>query len=149
MIRGPRTQLLVRMAYEGSRFRGVPPQPGLPTVTDAVRARVEAAFGGRARSLIFAARTDAGVHAVENLATCWLHEDLASDRLAEGLRQLADPREDGLLACVAVPVPMSVFARTVGQAKHYRYRLEGKHDPAWIAHLRTLDLARRRDPALP
>lgn len=140
-----RTQLLVRTAYDGSLFRGVTPQPGLPTVGGALRARLEGAFGVRARSLVVAARTDAGVHAVENLATCWLGEEV---RIEAGLARLRGPG-GGLLDCQAVVVPRSVFARTVGVSKHYRYRLEGGHDPGFIAELRLRDLAARKDPGLP
>ena len=142
--RGPRTSLLLRCAYDGSMLFGVSPQQGLPTVSAALRARVEQAFGHRARSLVVAARTDAGVHAVENLATCWLGAEL--DPTA-GLAHLSTPRADGLLAVQGRVVPHDVFSRTLGRSKRYRYRLEGGHDPALIAHLRELDLAGRSDPA--
>jgi tRNA pseudouridine38-40 synthase len=144
--RGPRTSLLLRCAYDGSLLHGVTPQRGLPTVADALRARVEEAFGHRARCLVVAARTDAGVHAVENLATCWLGAEVDP---APALARLSEARADGLLAVQGRVVPHDVFARSLGGAKRYRYRLEGGHDPALIAHLRELDLAGRADPTLP
>ncbi|MCK6502033.1 hypothetical protein L6R53_01280 [Myxococcota bacterium] len=144
--RGPRTSLLLRCAYDGSLLHGVTPQRGLPTVADALRARVQDAFGHRPRCLVVAARTDAGVHAVENLATCWLG---AEPDLAAGLRALSQPRADGLLAVEGRVVAHDVFARTLGSTKRYRYRLEGGHDPALIADLRQRDLAGRADPTLP
>ena len=42
-----RVQLLIELGYDGRRFYGVTPQPGLPTVADALTARIEAAFGVR------------------------------------------------------------------------------------------------------
>ena len=144
--RGPRTSLLLRLSYDGSRFYGVSPQPGLPTVAAALRARLEAAFPHRPRSLVLAALTDAGVHAVENMATCWLPEALDA---SDGLQRLAAPREDGLLRVEGRVVPPHVFARTLAGSKHYRYRLEGGHDPAEIAWLRQQDLGCRADPERP
>ncbi len=139
---GGRCQLLLRLGYEGSGFFGVTPQPGRPTVLDAARARVEGALRVRARSLQVAARTDAGVHAVENFATCWVRD--APDAIA-GLQQLDGAERDGL-RLQARAVPIHVFARTLGRGKHYRYRIEPEHDPAWIADIRQRDLARRRTP---
>lgn len=139
MHTGPRTSLLLRLGYEGSRFFGVSPQPGRPTVALALRERVEASFGRAPRALVVTSRTDAGVHAVENLATCWFPVDLAPAELAAGLAALRGERGDGLLDVEAAVVAPSVFARGIGRSKTYRYRLEGGHDPALIARLREED----------
>lgn len=153
MSRGPRTTLLLRCAYDGSMLHGVTPQQGQATVAGALRARVEEAFGLRARSLVVAARTDAGVHAVENLATCWLGAEVEGEREAVALAALARPRSDGLSRVEGRRVPDQVFARALGSGgpatKRYRYRIEGGHDPAFIAALREVDLAGRADPTLP
>ncbi len=149
MQRGPRTQLLLRLGYEGSAFFGVSPQPGRPTVALALQQRVEASFGMPARALVVASRTDAGVHAVENLATCWFPVELDPAELALKTASLRGERGDGLLDVEAAIVPASVFARGLGSGKIYRYRLEGGHDPALIARLRELELQRPRPPLPP
>lgn len=116
-----RLQLLVRLGYDGSRFHGVAPQPALPTVHAALARRLHDAAGCRPRALAFAARTDRGVHARENLATCWFPAGTA----AEGLgARLAVERDDGLQGVQAEQVPPSTYARGLSVAKQYRYRVE-------------------------
>jgi tRNA pseudouridine38-40 synthase len=148
MQRGPRTQLLLRLGYEGSAFFGVSPQPGRPTVALALQQRIEASFGMPPRALVVASRTDAGVHAVENLATCWFPVELDPREVQARAAALRGERGDGLLDVEAAVVSSSVFARGLGSGKIYRYRLEGGHDPALIARLRELELQRPR-PSLP
>lgn len=116
-----RIQLLIRFGYDGSRFHGLQPQGHLPTAGQALRTRVEAAAGQRARALCFAARTDAGVHAFANLATCWLVGPLDEARI---LADIARPQDDGLVLVRAEIVPSSVHARGAARGKRYRYVLE-------------------------
>lgn len=149
MQRGPRTQLLLRLGYDGSAFFGVSPQPGRPTVALALRQRIEASFGLEPRALVVASRTDAGVHAVENLATCWFPVELDPSDVEARAARLRGQLGDGLLDVEAALVPASVFARGIGSGKIYRYRLEGGHDPALIARLREEDLLRPRQSPLP
>lgn len=116
-----RHQLLIHFGYDGSRFHGLQPQRDVPTAGGALRARLEEAAGQRANALVFAARTDAGVNAIENLATCHfpLDVDLDSVRAA-----VAVDRDDGLLCVHADPVPYTVHARGAGRGKRYRYLID-------------------------
>lgn len=142
---GGRVQLLLRLGYDGSGFFGVTPQPGRPTVLQSARRILEETLGTRVRALQVAARTDAGVHAIENLATCWVREPIDLPARLDDLNRrfrVGDPA----LRMEARVVPTDVFARTLASGKHYRYRIEPEHDPAWIADIRRRDLARRRDP---
>ena len=116
-----RLQVLVRLGYDGARFHGVAPQPSLPTVHRALTRRLEAAAGCAPRALAFAARTDRGVHAEENLATCWFPTGTPSDGL---WARLAEDRDDGLRAVRAEPVPPSTYARGLSVGKRYRYVVE-------------------------
>jgi len=120
MARLDRLQYLIHLGYDGSRFYGVPNQPGHPTVSVALRERLEEAAGQRAGALNFTARTDRGVHAVENLATCWFLPpfDAAAFEAA-----VAEDRPDGLVNVVAEPTDFHTHARNVGRAKWYRYHL--------------------------
>lgn len=117
----PRDQLLIRLGYRGDRFYGVSPQPNLPTVHDALAARIQRATGCPPRVLTFAARTDRGVHARENLATCWLPLGAVTDA---ALADLQAPRPDGLHNVTATRVPPSTFARGLATAKAYTYVVE-------------------------
>ena len=116
-----RVSLLTRFGYDGSRFHGLQPQPDVPTAAGALRTRIEQAAGMPPRGMHCAARTDAGVHALSNLATFyfWAHDDV--DGLIE---RLATPRDDGLLHVQTERVPFTVHARGNSRGKRYRYLLE-------------------------
>ena len=117
-----RIALLVRFGYVGHRFHGLQPQgPLLATAGDALRARLHDAAGEPARGLNFAARTDAGVHALRNLATCyWPVLDDVDGMLA----RLATPRDDGLVDVEGLRVPPTVHARGTSRGKRYRSLVE-------------------------
>jgi tRNA pseudouridine38-40 synthase len=111
----------VQLGYDGDRFYGVTPQPNLRTVHDALATRVWAAAGTRPRALVFAARTDRGVHARANLATLWLPTDADRSGLLEAI---AAPRDDGVTDVTVFRVSPHVFARSLAVGKRYRYRFE-------------------------
>lgn len=135
-----RAQLLVRFGYDGSRFHGLQPQgPLIPTAGAALKHRLEEAAGAPPKGLNFAARTDAGVHALANLATCYWR-DLDDDAVAHIMARLAVPRDDGLVHVRAWRVPPTVHARGSSRGKRYRYLIE---DGAEDAH----DLEQRRPHA--
>jgi tRNA pseudouridine38-40 synthase len=111
----------VRLGYDGDGFYGVTLQPDRPTVAAALHARVLAAAGTRARALHFAARTDKGVHAEDNLATFWLPRSV---EVSGVLARMCAQRPDGLRHLRADWVAPSVFARGISTGKRYRYRLQ-------------------------
>lgn len=117
-----RTQLLVRFGYDGGRFRGLQPQgPGVPTAGQALRERLAAAAADRPRGLAFSARTDAGVHALRNAATCFFLDE--PDGAAVATR-IAAARDDGLCHVEALQVPPGVHARGHSRGKRYRYLID-------------------------
>lgn len=124
-----RTAILVRFGYDGAGFWGLQPQPGLPTAGGALEKRLQEAASARPKGLAFAARTDRGVHAEHNLATCWFgpskgEADVVIDFAALASAAAGD-RDDGLKNVVVVQVPPTVHARGISRGKHYRYRLRG------------------------
>ncbi len=120
VTRPDRHQYLIRLGYDGSRFYGVPPQRELPTVAVAQRPRLEEAAGQRARARCFTARTDRGVHAIENYATCWFLPPFDPTAFEAAV---AKERGDGLEGVQAIPVDIHVHARNVSAGKWYRYRV--------------------------
>jgi len=120
MARLDRLQYLISFGYDGSLFYGVPNQPGFPTVSVSLRKRLEDAAGQRARALNFTARTDRGVHAVENLATCYFLPPMDTEAFEAAV---AEERSDGLERVVATLTDFHTHARNVGRGKWYRYRL--------------------------
>jgi len=113
-----RSQVLVRLSYDGSYFHGVPPQPGLPSVSSALQNRLLHLFGQPLKALIFTARTDKGVFATVNFATGWLKDGPTLP--PQGLHLCAG--NDGLGAIDIIRVSQDVFARTIAQSKTYAYR---------------------------
>ena len=101
------------MAYDGSAFRGWQKQPGMATVQGALEDALRA-FLGKRYAVHGAARTDAGVHALGQVASirCGRDADFAYLQLPEALRLLrwaeADP---------------SFHARSSSVGKRYRYQL--------------------------
>ncbi len=113
-----RKNALVVFGYDGSRFYGLQPQKDVPSAGQALRKRLESLHGFRAKSLAFSARTDRGVHARRNFATCYFsdrfdHEEWAKDVMRQ--------RDDGLIVERVLEVPKHVHARACSAGKHYRY----------------------------
>ena len=131
MARLDRHQYLIHLGYDGSRFFGVAPQPNVPTVASALRERLEEAAEQRPRALNFTARTDRGVWAEHNLATCWFLPPFDAARFADVLSR---ERDDGLFDVRAEATGFHTHARNVGAGKWYRYRVrtDGEDDDrAW------------------
>ncbi len=115
-----RIQLLVAFGYDGSRFRGLAPQPNLPTAAAALKDRFLAA-DVYPKALCFSSRTDAGVHALRNVATCWLRGPVDLDTV---LAAVTAPRDDGLRDVAIAQVPIHVHARAIPIGKHYRFIID-------------------------
>lgn len=125
-----RAQLLIRFGYDGSRFRGLQPQgESIPTAGQALKTRLAEAAGIPPKGLNFAARTDAGVHAISNIATCYFR-DLDDGAVEALMSRTCATRNDGLLHVRAVRVPPSVHARGSSRGKRYRYLIEDLADDA-------------------
>ena len=125
MSKANRVLLLIRFGYEGHRFHGVPRQPGLPTVAEALKTRLKDATGLPPKALVFSARTDTGVSALSNVATCWYPGPL---NVAQIFPRLTAPRDDGLFGLQVTQAPYTVHARGISAGKRYRYTLETGHD---------------------
>lgn len=132
MSRPVRHQYLIHLGYDGGRFFGVQLQPDLPTVASALWARLENAAGQSPHAVYFTARTDSGVWAVQNLATCWFTDPFDPETFRV---KVSEPSDDGLINVVAESVDIHTHARNVGAGKLYRYRIrtDGVADArAWV-----------------
>jgi tRNA pseudouridine38-40 synthase len=146
-----RLTLLITFGYDGGRFYGLQAQPDRPTAGAALAARLEAAAGRKASGLVYAARTDRGVSALENRATCYFRKlDVPPDVIRQAL--LTDTK-DGLWVRAVDVVPPTVHARGEARGKHYRYRVEDGAAPDALLSLTAwrvvppLDLAPMRAAA--
>ena len=114
------------LAYEGTRFKGWARQPDQRTVQEEVERVLTVVLGEPAR-LRVAGRTDAGVHALAQVASFDARAGLDCRRLRAGLNALLP--EDVAVAAVS-PAPDGFDARSA-TARTYRYRL-------WLSPVRPV-----------
>jgi len=109
------------LAYDGTDFAGWQKQPGRRTVQGLLEAELTRISGGEPVHVRGAGRTDAGVHALCQVADCVVNDRMDDDELAHALRSVlpADLRPLRLRT-----VPESFHARRSARFKTYRYRLD-------------------------
>lgn len=107
------------IAYDGSAFHGWQFQPGLPTI--------QAALNGAASEITQekiivngASRTDAGVHALGQVAHFKTHSALGAAEFQRALNALLPA---AIRITAAVEMGPDFHARWLAQAKTYRYRV--------------------------
>jgi tRNA pseudouridine38-40 synthase len=120
--------------YDGTPFVGWQVQENGRSVAGALLDAVER-FAGERPTIVGAGRTDAGVHALGQVA----HFDLAKDREPDTVRDALNAHVRPLpIAVIAVErVPVEFDARFSATKRHYRYRIVN----------RRADLALDRDRA--
>ena len=119
----PRQRYKLTLEYVGSAFSGSQVAPGQRTVQGELEAALARLAPGETPTAVFAGRTDAGVHAVGNVA----HVDLPPRRNGllwqpeELLRALSGLRDIGISATRCVP--SSFHARHSAAMRTYVYRI--------------------------
>ena len=114
----PRYKLLIE--YDGAPFVGWQMQENGPSVQSLVTAAIEA-FAGEKVILQGAGRTDAGVHALGQVAHVDLARDWDTDTVRDALTAHLRPHAVAVLA--AEQVPETFDARFSAKARHYLYRI--------------------------
>jgi tRNA pseudouridine38-40 synthase len=114
----PRYKLTIE--YDGAPFRGWQVQNSDLTVQGAVQAAVKA-LSGEDVSVYGAGRTDAGVHALGQVAHVDLAKPFRADQVRDGLNAHLRPHPIGVLT--AEIVDQSFEARFSAIKRHYRYRI--------------------------
>jgi tRNA pseudouridine38-40 synthase len=115
----PRYKLTIE--YDGTPFSGWQIQDTAPTVQGALETAVKAISGEEVR-VHGAGRTDAGVHALGQVAHCDITKSFAAGRLRDGLNAHLRPHPIGVLA--AEIVSETFEARFSAVKRHYRYRIQ-------------------------
>ena len=114
----PRYKLTIE--YDGTPFSGWQVQDNAPTVQGALEGAVKAICGDDVR-VHGAGRTDAGVHALGQVAHCDIAKSFAPGRLRDGLNAHLRPNPIAVLA--ADIVPETFEARFSAVKRHYLYRI--------------------------
>jgi tRNA pseudouridine38-40 synthase len=114
----PRYKLTIE--YDGGPFSGWQIQENGPSIQGALEAAIKAISGEQVR-VHGAGRTDAGVHALAQVAHCDIAKHFAPGRLRDGLNAHLRPHPIGVLE--AEIVPESFEARFSAIRRHYLYRI--------------------------
>ena len=136
----PRSVWRLDLCYEGTAFRGWARQPGLRTVQGVLEEILTAILREPVR-LSVAGRTDAGVHALAQVASFACERgDLAPDELRRSLNALLPPD----VAVTGVSAAAGGFVARQALARTYRYRvsmspvkLVFERPYVWCVHRRT------------
>lgn len=117
----PRYKLTIE--YDGAPFCGWQYQDNGPSVQGALEAAVKAMTGDAVR-VHGAGRTDAGVHALAQVAHIDLEKDYRADRVRDALNAHLRPHPIGVLS--AEIVPDTFEARFSAIRRHYLYRIANR-----------------------
>ena len=120
------------LSYDGADFSGWQVQPGRPTVQGALAAALERVTGERVLPQ-GSGRTDAGVHALAQVASCALESDSAipAQNLVRALNDLLPP---AIRVLSVEDAPPEFHARLSAKAKTYRCRIfRGSICPPFLA----------------
>jgi tRNA pseudouridine38-40 synthase len=114
-------RLRLLLAYDGTDFAGWQVQPGQRTVQGVLAAALARLKGERPVSVRGAGRTDAGVHALGQVADCAFTGDLDDAGLAHALSRMLP---DDLRVLAVDTVSDGFHARRHARAKVYVYRVD-------------------------
>jgi tRNA pseudouridine38-40 synthase len=114
----PRYKLTIE--YDGTPFSGWQLQDAQPTVQGALEAAARA-IAGTAIRVHGAGRTDAGVHALGQVAHCDMVKNFAPGRLRDAMNAYLRPHPIAVLS--AEIVAESFEARFSARKRHYLYRI--------------------------
>ena len=107
------------LAYDGTDFHGWQVQPGLPTIQGELAAAIERVCGERTLPQ-GSGRTDAGVHALAQVASVALESPIPAPNLLRALNRTLPP---AIRVIEATHAPASFHARHSAVSKQYEYRI--------------------------
>ena len=136
----PRYKIIVE--YDGAPFAGWQYQENSPSVQRAIMTAIEA-FSGEKVMVQGAGRTDAGVHALGQVA----HFDLASERETDTVRDAINAHLRPLPVAIlsAERVPGGFDARRSAVRRHYLYRIANRRPDLALERGRAWRIPRRLD----
>ena len=134
-------KLRLELEYDGTDFSGWAAQPGRRTV-EAEVARALGEVFPRTGQLAVAGRTDAGVHALGQVASVEVEGGPPSERAAEALNTVLP---DDVAVLASSEAPDGFHARHSARARSYRYRIWRRRTPSPFEHRRSYWYPRRLD----
>ena len=113
----------IALAYDGTDFVGWQRQAAGTSVQGLIEDAARELDGGDV-AVVGAGRTDAGVHALGQVAHCDIARHFVPGRFRDGLNAHLRPHPIGVLS--AEIVPDSFEARFSAKKRHYRYRIANR-----------------------
>lgn len=117
----------LKVEYHGAPFAGWQRQKDQPSVQGAIEAALAKLEPGP-HTIAAAGRTDAGVHALAQVAHCDMTRDWDAFRLAEALNHHLKPAPVAIVDCA--PTPDDWHARFSAVERQYMFRLLMRRAPA-------------------
>jgi tRNA pseudouridine38-40 synthase len=139
----PRYKLTLE--YDGTPFVGWQMQENGPSVQGRLAEAIKA-FSGEDTIPRGAGRTDAGVHALGQIAHFDLAKDWACDKVRDALNAQLRPDPISVLACELVPEDFE--ARFSANARHYLYRIVNRRSPLALERERAWHVIQPLDAAI-
>jgi tRNA pseudouridine38-40 synthase len=112
--------------YDGGPFVGWQRQDNGPSVQGALEDAI-AKFSAERVTVTGAGRTDAGVHALGQVAHFDLEKEFAADKVRDALNHFLRP--DPVVVLDAAVAPEDFHARFSATARHYLFRILGRRSP--------------------
>src|SRR5437868_6832804 len=111
--------LKIVVAYDGTDYFGWQIQPAAPTIQDALATAIGRVTGEKVLPQ-GSGRTDAGVHALGQVATFGTQSPIPPENLVVALNDILPP---AIRVLIAAEVPLDFHARRSARGKTYRYRM--------------------------
>jgi tRNA pseudouridine38-40 synthase len=112
-------RIRIHLAYDGGGYYGWQVQPGLPTIQGTLE-QVVAEIEGKPVHVAGSGRTDAGVHALGQVAAFSLENPIPPDNLRRALNRLLPP---SIRILSVEEAPPDFHPRFQARAKTYEYRI--------------------------
>jgi tRNA pseudouridine38-40 synthase len=126
-------KLRLTLEYDGAEFSGWAAQPGLRTVERELASALAQVFPSVGQ-LAVAGRTDAGVHALGQVASAEVEGGPPLERAARALNAVLP---DDVAVTEATEAPREFHARHSARARCYRYRIWRRPAPSPFEHRRS------------
>jgi len=132
----------ILLEYDGSQYHGWQRQKGVSTIQEIIEGRIQMIVGEPVK-LMTSGRTDAGVHALNQVCNFMTKTKIDPDAIQRGLNSLLP---DDILIRQAEYAPIDFHSRYSAKSKTYEYRILNRRRPDvflrfYVWHIRReLDL---------
>lgn len=116
------------LAYDGTEYSGWQIQPNAPSIQQYLQEALTSFLGGETMTVIGSGRTDAGVHALNQIAHFKTEHDINPNRLLLALNGLL-PRDIRIKKVELAPLQFHSQYSAIGKEYHYHLYLERVMDP--------------------